>query len=53
MHDAATKAGFPLDAISHVPQMMKNAGFIDIVATPVKWPINSWPKDQKHKELGR
>ena len=53
MHDAANKAGFPLDAISHVPQMMKDAGFVDIVATPIRWPINPWPKDAKFKELGR
>lgn len=53
MHDAATKAGFPLDAISHVPQMMKDAGFVDVVAIPHKWPINTWPKDRKFKELGK
>lgn len=53
MHDAASKAGVPLDAISHVPEMMKEAGFVDIVATPIKWPTNTWAKDSKHKELGR
>lgn len=53
MHDAAAKASFPLDAISRVPEMMKAAGFVDVVATPIKWPINTWPKDKKHKELGR
>lgn len=53
MHEAATKAGFPLDAIGNVPEMMKKAGFVDIVATPIKWPINTWPKDPKFKELGK
>ncbi|KAH7079454.1 S-adenosyl-L-methionine-dependent methyltransferase [Paraphoma chrysanthemicola] len=53
MHDGAKKAGFPLDSISHVPKMMKEAGFVDIVATPTKWPINTWPKDKKYKELGK
>ncbi|KAF2008623.1 S-adenosyl-L-methionine-dependent methyltransferase [Aaosphaeria arxii CBS 175.79] len=53
MHDAASKAGFPLDAISRVPQMMKDSGYVDIVATPVKWPINTWPRDARYKELGR
>ena len=53
MHDAAAKAQFPLDAISHVPTMMRGAGFTDVTAIPIKWPINSWPKDKKHKELGR
>ncbi|KAH8893458.1 S-adenosyl-L-methionine-dependent methyltransferase [Thozetella sp. PMI_491] len=53
MHEAAAKAGFPLDAISKVPDMMRGAGYTDIVARPLKWPINTWPKDAKHKELGR
>lgn len=53
MHDGASKAGFPLDAIEHVPSMMRSAGFTDVVAFPIKWPINTWPKDEKHKELGR
>jgi hypothetical protein len=52
MHESASKAGFPLDAIAHVPEMMRDAGFEDIVAIPIKWPTNSWPKDPKHKEVG-
>ncbi len=53
MHEAAATAGFPLDAISNVPKMMREAGYADVTATPIKWPINTWPKDPKHKELGR
>ncbi|KAH7413820.1 S-adenosyl-L-methionine-dependent methyltransferase [Phaeosphaeria sp. MPI-PUGE-AT-0046c] len=53
MQDGAKKAGFPLDAISHVPDMMHRAGFVDIVAIPIKWPINTWPKDKRFKELGK
>ncbi|CAP61830.1 uncharacterized protein PODANS_5_2670 [Podospora anserina S mat+] len=53
MHDAANKAGFPLDAINRVPDMMAEAGYVDIVARQVKWPINTWPRDPKHKELGK
>jgi hypothetical protein len=53
MQEGANKAGFPLDAIPHVPDMMHRAGFVDIVATPTKWPINTWPKDKRYKELGK
>lgn len=53
MHDGASKAGFPLDRISYVPEMMRKAGFVDIVSVPHKWPINTWPKDKKYKELGK
>lgn len=52
MHEGGNAFGFPLDAISKVPQMMADAGFEDIVAVPIKWPTNSWPKDKHHKELG-
>ncbi|KAJ9137108.1 S-adenosyl-L-methionine-dependent methyltransferase [Pleurostoma richardsiae] len=52
MHSAAATAGFPLDAISHVPEMMRAAGFTDVTAKPIKWPINTWPRDPRHKELG-
>ena len=53
MHEAAATAGFPLDKIAQVPEMMEAAGFVDVVATPIKWPINTWPKSEKYKELGR
>lgn len=53
MHEAAAKAGFPLDIISQVPEMMRDAGYSDIVARQVKWPINTWPRDPKHKDLGQ
>lgn len=52
MHEGGTVAGFPLDTISRVPQMMKDAGFTDVVAVPRKWPTNTWPKDKHHKEVG-
>ncbi|KAE8453908.1 hypothetical protein EG329_007684 [Mollisiaceae sp. DMI_Dod_QoI] len=52
MHEGGSAAGFPLDAISKIPEMMKEAGFEDIVAVPLKWPTNPWPKDKHHKEVG-
>ncbi|CZR60663.1 uncharacterized protein PAC_10559, partial [Phialocephala subalpina] len=52
MHEGGSLAGFPLDAISKVPQMMKDAAFEATVAIPLKWPINPWPKDKHHKEIG-
>jgi hypothetical protein len=53
MHEGARKAGVPLDAIAYIPDMMRHAGFVDIVATPTKWPINTWPKDKRFKEIGK
>ncbi|KAK4161728.1 S-adenosyl-L-methionine-dependent methyltransferase [Cladorrhinum sp. PSN259] len=53
MHEAAKTAGFPLDIISTVPELMKDAGYQNVVSRQVKWPINMWPRDAKHKELGK
>ncbi len=32
--------------------LLKDAGFVDVVETVYKWPINRWPKDKKMKEIG-
>jgi hypothetical protein len=53
MHEGASRAGFPLDAVSKVPDMMRDAGFADVISVPIKWPINTWPRDPKHKQLGQ
>lgn len=34
-------------------QQLLDAGFQDVVQTEYKWPINTWAKDSKHKEIGR
>jgi hypothetical protein len=45
--------GRPLTAGQQWKQVMEEAGFEDVVETVYKWPTNPWPKDQKHKTLGR
>ncbi|KAH6857144.1 TAM domain methyltransferase [Chaetomium sp. MPI-CAGE-AT-0009] len=32
---------------------LEEVGFEDVVETVHKWPINTWPRDPKHKTLGR
>ncbi|KAH8652667.1 S-adenosyl-L-methionine-dependent methyltransferase [Tricladium varicosporioides] len=32
--------------------IMEKVGFVDVVETRLKWPLNTWPKDGKLKELG-
>ena len=32
--------------------MMREAGFEDVVELRFKWPINTWPRDQRMKQLG-
>jgi len=32
--------------------IMEEVGFVDVVETRFKWPLNTWPKDPKLKHLG-
>ncbi|KAF4918492.1 putative methyltransferase tdiE [Colletotrichum viniferum] len=52
MMEAGRRSGFLLDTCGRAAEMMANAGFIDIVRIPFKWPINQWPRDVRHKTLG-
>ena len=31
---------------------MEKVGFVDVTEKRFKWPLNTWPKDPKLKELG-
>ncbi|KAI8251695.1 putative methyltransferase tdiE [Colletotrichum sp. SAR 10_77] len=42
----------PDSAVVTSVDVMKEVGFVDIVMTKYKWPMNSWPKDPKHKLIG-
>ncbi|KAJ4290085.1 hypothetical protein N0V88_006591 [Collariella sp. IMI 366227] len=50
--EATIKLGAPFDSARHYEQQMKDAGFQNVTVVKHKWPINTWPKDPKHKELG-
>lgn len=52
MMEAGERSGFRLDTCGRSVEMMQNAGFIDIVRIPFKWPINQWPRDARHKTIG-
>ncbi|KAH6691662.1 S-adenosyl-L-methionine-dependent methyltransferase [Plectosphaerella plurivora] len=52
MMEAASRSGFSLDSCARAGDMMRAAGFVDIVRIPYKWPINRWPRDARNKEVG-
>ena len=52
MVEASKKFNRPLDGATSHKTFLQNAGFTEIVETEYKWPMNSWPKDRKFKELG-
>lgn len=50
--EAMVKLGRPFQDMMSLKEIMAEVGFVDIVVTSFKWPTNTWPRDQKHKELG-
>ncbi|KAH6890278.1 S-adenosyl-L-methionine-dependent methyltransferase [Thelonectria olida] len=52
LQEAATKLGRPFTQTAKFAQVMAEVGFIDIVETRFKWPVNTWAKEKKFKELG-
>lgn len=53
MVEAGDKSGFKLTTCEQAGDMLHQAGFVDIVRIPYKWPINEWPREAKWKEVGR
>lgn len=51
--EASEKLGAPFSTRETYRQLLMDAGFQDVVEVTHKWPMNTWPKDPKHKELGR
>jgi SAM-dependent methyltransferase len=53
MTDLSRKRGKQLDIWSSLKERVKDAGFLDVVETRAKWPMNGWSSDPKMRELGR
>ncbi|GJC85656.1 putative methyltransferase tdiE [Colletotrichum liriopes] len=50
--EALAALGSPFEEFSRFEGIMSEIGFEDVHIRRFKWPTNSWPKDQRHKELG-
>lgn len=50
--DAAVAAERPIDLAPKYKDFFADASFVDIVERRFKWPLNEWPRDPHHKELG-
>ncbi|KAK4041210.1 Phosphoethanolamine N-methyltransferase [Parachaetomium inaequale] len=50
--EASVNLGATLASTVHYKQQMIDAGFQNVVQVEYKWPVNTWPKDPKHKEIG-
>jgi hypothetical protein len=49
---ASDKLGPSLESAHHYESQLKEAGFEDVTKIEFKWPLNSWPRDARYKELG-
>lgn len=48
----AANLGRPFDEGVNHEKRLKEQGFINVTRKTFKWPINTWPKDPKYKEIG-
>jgi len=51
--ELAAKSGKSWDIWKEARDRMLDAGFVDVVEMPFKWPMNGWPNDPKLKGIGR
>ncbi|KAF4443799.1 hypothetical protein FACUT_1080 [Fusarium acutatum] len=52
LDEASTKIGRPFQDNKKNKEILRDAGFVDIVETVFKWPTNRWPLDKRYKEIG-
>lgn len=50
--DASAVLNRPMDVATKYKEMMEKAGFQKLVQREFKWPLNTWPKDKRYKEIG-
>ncbi|KAK0649532.1 S-adenosyl-L-methionine-dependent methyltransferase [Cercophora newfieldiana] len=50
--EASEKLGRPLNSCKNYKKQLTAAGLINIVETQFMWPMNTWPEDHKHKNVG-
>lgn len=53
LHDIFTKNGRGMDSALKYKDQLEEAGFVDVNIVKRKWPLNRWPKDPKHKQIGK
>ncbi|KAK1848085.1 methyltransferase domain-containing protein [Colletotrichum chrysophilum] len=52
LKEATEKAGRRYQEIQKLKPVLMELGFEDVTMPQFKWPVNSWPKEQKYKDLG-
>ncbi|GKT75609.1 methyltransferase domain-containing protein [Colletotrichum tofieldiae] len=52
LSEAMAKLGREYVSVPALKTLMEEIGFVDVTLSCYKWPMNTWPKDNKYKELG-
>ncbi|KAF6803914.1 methyltransferase domain-containing protein [Colletotrichum sojae] len=52
LQQALVTTGRQFETASNLKNVLIEAGFTDVTYQQFKWPLNPWPKDRRHKELG-
>ena len=53
LRSAMARLHRPIDSAVHYESQLAAAGFVDVVVCRYKWPTNGWPRDRRHKLIGR
>lgn len=51
--DGTKMIGRPFDGANKYKEQLEAQGFQSVQQVVFKWPQNTWPRDKKHKELGK
>ncbi|KAJ0340673.1 hypothetical protein KNSL1_011471 [Colletotrichum chrysophilum] len=52
MYEAGNAIGRSIESPSKYVDAIRTAGFVDVTVKRFAWPLNSWPKEKKLKEIG-
>ncbi|KAK2009648.1 S-adenosyl-L-methionine-dependent methyltransferase [Colletotrichum eremochloae] len=52
LQEASEKIGRVFVDITKLKGIMEEVGFVDVELRRYKWPMNTWPKDERYKTLG-
>ncbi|KXH45423.1 TAM domain methyltransferase [Colletotrichum nymphaeae SA-01] len=52
LREAMVQLGREYVSVPALKTVMEEVGFVDVELSRYKWPVNTWPKDAKFKDLG-
>lgn len=53
LQEGFAAGGHALNTALYYKDWLKDAGFVDVVEVKEKWPINTWARDPKYKQVGK